>query len=32
MADRIAKVGDLWLDMRRRRRALRAASEKLRRI
>jgi bifunctional non-homologous end joining protein LigD len=32
MADRIAKVGDLWLDMRRRRRALRAPTEKLRRI
>jgi bifunctional non-homologous end joining protein LigD len=32
MADRIAKVGDLWLDMRRRRRTLRAATEKLRRI
>lgn len=32
MADRIAKVGDLWLDMRRRKRALRPAAEKLRRV
>ncbi|MCA1585136.1 MAG: non-homologous end-joining DNA ligase [Acidobacteria bacterium] len=29
MADRIATVGDLWSDIRRRRRALRAAIEKL---
>jgi bifunctional non-homologous end joining protein LigD len=32
MADRVAKVGDLWLDMRRQRKALRGATEKLRRI
>jgi bifunctional non-homologous end joining protein LigD len=32
MAERIAKVGDLWGDMRRRRRALRAATAKLRRL
>jgi bifunctional non-homologous end joining protein LigD len=32
MADRVAKVGDLWLDMRRHGKALRAATEKLRRI
>ncbi len=32
MADRIAKVGDLWSDMRRRRRALRAAVKTLQRI
>jgi bifunctional non-homologous end joining protein LigD len=29
MTDRIAKVGDLWLDIRRRRRGLRSATEKL---
>jgi bifunctional non-homologous end joining protein LigD len=32
MADRIAKVGDLWSDMRRRRRGLRVAAERLRRV
>jgi bifunctional non-homologous end joining protein LigD len=32
MADRIAAVGDLWSNMRRRRRALRTAAEKLLRI
>jgi bifunctional non-homologous end joining protein LigD len=32
MADRIAKVGDLWLDIRKRRRGLRSAAEKLRRV
>jgi bifunctional non-homologous end joining protein LigD len=31
MADRVEKVGDLWLDMRKRRRGLRAAIEKLQR-
>jgi bifunctional non-homologous end joining protein LigD len=32
MADRIEKVGDLWSDMRRRRRGLRRALEKLARL
>jgi bifunctional non-homologous end joining protein LigD len=32
MADRVATAGDLWSDMRRRRRSLRAAMEKLRRM
>ncbi len=32
MPTRIAKVGDLWADMRRRGRSLRAAQEKLRRL
>jgi bifunctional non-homologous end joining protein LigD len=32
MAARIEQVGDLWQDMRRRRRSLRAAIEKLRRL
>jgi bifunctional non-homologous end joining protein LigD len=32
MSDRVAKVGDLWADMRRRRRGLRAAVAKLRRL
>ena len=32
MAERIANVGDLWLDMRAKRRALRGATEKLRRV
>jgi bifunctional non-homologous end joining protein LigD len=32
MADRIEKVGDLWSDMRTQRRALRRATEMLRRI
>jgi bifunctional non-homologous end joining protein LigD len=32
MADRIAPVGDLWSDMRRRKRSLRRAMEKLRRF
>jgi bifunctional non-homologous end joining protein LigD len=32
MADRVAAVGDLWSDMRKRRRSLRAPAEKLQRI
>jgi bifunctional non-homologous end joining protein LigD len=32
MAERVANVGDLWLDMRAKRRALRGATEKLRRV
>jgi bifunctional non-homologous end joining protein LigD len=32
MSDRITKVGDLWADMRRRRRSLKRPAEKLRRL
>jgi bifunctional non-homologous end joining protein LigD len=32
MADRIARAGDIWADLRRRRRGLRPAIEKLRRL
>jgi bifunctional non-homologous end joining protein LigD len=32
MPARVAKVGDLWADMRRRRRSLKGAAEKLRRL
>ena len=32
MADRIASVGDLWSDIRRRRRGLSTAAKKLARI
>ena len=32
MPDRVAKVGDLWADMRRRGRSLKRPSEKLRRL
>jgi hypothetical protein len=32
MSDRVAKVGDLWGDMRRRKRSLKRPIEKLRRL
>jgi bifunctional non-homologous end joining protein LigD len=32
MADRVARVGDLWSDMRKRKRSLRPAAEKLERV
>jgi hypothetical protein len=32
MAARIAEVGDLWADMRRRKRSLRAPVEKLKKL
>jgi hypothetical protein len=32
MADRVAKVGDLWAEMPKRRRSLRAPAERLKRL